>query len=73
LTARDLVGFGLVDGIIPEPPEGAHTDMDQAANSLRQTLRAALEELGKLSSRELIEQRYVKFRKMGNYFTEVTG
>jgi acetyl-CoA carboxylase carboxyl transferase subunit alpha len=73
LTAPDLVAFGLVDGIIPEPPEGAHTDMDQAAESLRGPLRAALAELGALSRQQLLEQRYVKFRRMGNFFTEGAG
>jgi acetyl-CoA carboxylase carboxyl transferase subunit alpha len=70
LTAPDLVAFGLVDGIIPEPPEGAHMDMDQAAESVRCALRAALAELGGLSREQLLEQRYVKFRRMGNFFTE---
>ena len=70
LTAQDLLGLGLVDAIIPEPPEGAHADADQAADSVRAALRAALAELGALSREQLLEQRYVKFRRMGNFFTE---
>jgi acetyl-CoA carboxylase carboxyl transferase subunit alpha len=68
LTAPDLLQLGLIDGIIPEPPEGAHTDPDAAAAALRDTLRGALEQLETLSPEELVEQRYSKFRQMGNFF-----
>ena len=70
LTAQDLLGFGLVDEIIPEPPEGAQADPDQAAGFVRDALRRALAELSGLSANELIEQRYAKFRAMGSFFTE---
>ncbi|MEK7407782.1 MAG: acetyl-CoA carboxylase carboxyltransferase subunit alpha [Acidobacteriota bacterium] len=70
LTAQDLLQFGLIDGIIPEPGEGAHTDADQTAKTLRETLRQALEELSGLTAAQLIEQRYEKFRRMGNFFSE---
>jgi len=68
LTAPDLLRLGLIDGIIPEPREGAHVDPDGAAAALRDTLRAALDQLGALSPDQLIEQRYAKFRQMGNFF-----
>ena len=68
LTAPDLLQLGLIDGIIPEPPEGAHTDADAAADAMRETLRSALEQLNSLSPEELVEQRYAKFRAMGNFF-----
>jgi acetyl-CoA carboxylase carboxyl transferase subunit alpha len=70
LTAQDLLGFGIIDEIIPEPSEGAHTDPDAAAENVRTALRESLAELAGLSATELIEQRYAKFRGMGNYFTE---
>jgi acetyl-CoA carboxylase carboxyl transferase subunit alpha len=69
LTAKDLLGFGLIDGIIAEPAGGAHENPDGAAEMLRRTLRTSLAELTKLSPKELVEQRYGKFRKMGNFFT----
>ena len=69
LTAKDLLGFGLIDGIIAEPGGGAHENPDGAAEMLRRTLRTSLAELSKLSAKELVEQRYSKFRKMGNFFT----
>ena len=45
MTAPDLLELGLIDGIVPEPGGGAHTDPEQAAESLRPTLRGALAEL----------------------------
>ncbi len=68
LTAQDLLKLGLIDGIIPEPPEGAHADPEAAAAALRETLRGALATLSRLSPEELVNQRYAKFRKMGNFF-----
>src|SRR5579862_6293323 len=69
LTAKDLHGFGLIDGIIAEPGGGAHENPEGAAEMLRRTLRTSLAELSKLSAKELVEQRYRKFRQMGNFFT----
>lgn len=73
LTAQDLMRLELIDGIIPEPPEGAQTDPDRAAEAIRETLRVALQELRPLTPQQLVEQRYVKFRKMGNFFTEASA
>jgi len=73
LTAEDLLNFGLIDGIIPEPPGGAQEDSDAAAELMRKKLRDALEELGRLSQRELVDQRYKKFRRMGNFFGVPAG
>ena len=70
LTAKDLRDFGVIDGIIAEPGGGAQADPEQAAESLRSTLRGALAELSGLDSRTLIDQRYEKFRHMGAFFTE---
>jgi acetyl-CoA carboxylase carboxyl transferase subunit alpha len=68
LTAPDLLGLGLIDGIIPEPPGGAHENADGAAELLRVRLRESLAELGQLSPEQLVQQRYAKFRAMGNFF-----
>src|SRR5579864_5538248 len=68
LTAEDLLSLGLIDGVIPEPAGGAHENPDAAAEMLRRKLRDSLEELGRLSEKELVEQRYMKFRRMGNFF-----
>ncbi len=68
ITAEDLLRLGLIDAIIPEPPGGAQEDWDAAAALLGKTLRDALAELGKLTPDELMQQRYTKFRRMGNFF-----
>jgi len=70
LTAQDLLELGLIDAIIPEPPGGAHHDPDLAAEQVRQVLKQALQELSGLSSTQLIEERYVKFRQMGSFFVD---
>jgi acetyl-CoA carboxylase carboxyl transferase subunit alpha len=73
MTASDLKSLALIDGIIPEPAEGAHTDMDRAAESVKQAIRTALEELSHQSPQQLIHDRYNKFRRMGNFFAEGKG
>lgn len=70
MTAPDLLELGLIDGIIPEPGEGAHADPDGAAEAVGGFLRSALEELSGVGPGELIEERYEKFRRMGSFFTE---
>ena len=68
LTAEDLLGFRLIDAIIPEPEGGAHEKPDLASESLRGVLISALDELGKMTPDQLVQQRYTKFRQMGNFF-----
>ena len=70
ITAPDLLNLGLIDGIIPEPGEGAHTDPDAAADAVRTTVRATLAELSSMTPKQLIDDRYDKFRRMGAFFTE---
>jgi acetyl-CoA carboxylase carboxyl transferase subunit alpha len=73
ITAGDLERLQLIDGIIPEPPGGAHEDHDRAADLLRQALAGALHELAHLSAEELVKQRYERFRNIGNFFEEQAG
>jgi acetyl-CoA carboxylase carboxyl transferase subunit alpha len=68
LTAEDLDQLGLIDTIIPEPEGGAQEDPEAAAENLRQALRHSLLDLAALSGEQLVEHRYAKFRKMGNFF-----
>jgi len=69
LTAEDLLQLGLIDGIIPEPAGGAHEDHDEAARLLKTHLVRSLDEMSGLSRDAAVQQRYEKFRKMGNFFT----
>jgi acetyl-CoA carboxylase carboxyl transferase subunit alpha len=70
MTAEDLLRLNVIDGIIPEAPEGAHNDPDFTAASVRETLKTALTELKGLTREQLIADRYTKFRQMGNFFHE---
>jgi acetyl-CoA carboxylase carboxyl transferase subunit alpha len=65
LTAQDLLSFGFIDEIIPEPPGGAHSNYDAAAEALDVKLKPVLDSLLKMTASELCEQRYQKFRRMG--------
>jgi acetyl-CoA carboxylase carboxyl transferase subunit alpha len=70
MTAADLLKMGLIDGIVAEPEGGAHLDPDVAIAEVGRTLRGVLEELSGLSGEQCIDERYEKFRKMGNFFNE---
>ena len=70
MTAADLLEIGLIDGIVAEPPGGAHLDPVAAANALRATLHEAVSELAAQSPEVLVKERFVKFRSMGSFFHE---
>jgi acetyl-CoA carboxylase carboxyl transferase subunit alpha len=65
LTAPDLRGLGVIDAIIDEPSGGAHRDHDHAARLLGDTLAPALDDLRRLTTPDLLEARYQKFRSIG--------
>ncbi len=69
LSAQDLSQLGIIDGLIPEPLGGAHNDPEAAAESLKKAILEAIGELVKIPIAELLEQRYQKFRALGQ-FTE---
>jgi len=68
LTAEDLSSLNLIDGIVPEPGDGAHEDWDAAAELLRKALVVQLAALEGLTPDQIVDHRYEKFRKMGNFF-----
>ncbi len=65
MTAQDLLGFGVIDDIIPEPDEGAHKNLRLTAQSVKLTIAGALEEL--TGRHDLAALRYQKYRAMGQY------
>jgi acetyl-CoA carboxylase carboxyl transferase subunit alpha len=69
ITAPDLMRLKLVDEIVSEPEGGAHTDHTSTAKLLAPVLLRALDELAGLSPEALLEQRYAKFRHMGQFFS----
>jgi len=67
LTARDLIELDVVDRIIDEPLGGAHNGRDEAMANVKRVLIEELEALVGLSSAELIERRYDRFRALGRF------
>lgn len=65
LTADKMLGFGLIDGIIPEPIGGAHWDYDEAARILKEYLKPVIRELKTKTSQDRVSTRIEKFGKMG--------
>jgi acetyl-CoA carboxylase carboxyl transferase subunit alpha len=59
--------LGVIDGIVPEPEAGAHTDPDEAAKLLGDSLQEALAELESLAPDDLKRRRRAKFRSLGVY------
>ena len=70
ITAPDLLGFGIIDGIIPEPPGGAHRDWEATATGLREALRQSLAALSDKTPDMLVNERYEKFRRIGAFEEE---
>ena len=67
ITAQDLLGFGVIDAIVAEPPGGAHTDHAAAAAALGAALSAQLSELDSLCVEDLVTQRAKRYRAVGAF------
>jgi len=65
LTASDLVGLKLVDGVIPEPRGGAHRDPEKAMQAVRAAILRELGELSLVPTGELLARRRAKYRHAG--------
>jgi len=70
MTSDDLLELKVIDGIIPEPAEGAHKDPILAAGAIKAALEANLAPLLKMPPDEIYAQRYKKFREIG-FFNEI--
>jgi len=67
LTAKDIIGLGVIDEIVKEPIGGAHLDHETTANNLKKAIARNLDELSGLSEDQLRESRYEKFRAMSRF------
>jgi acetyl-CoA carboxylase carboxyl transferase alpha subunit len=65
--AAHTLELGVIDGVVPEPPDGAHTDHDAAAALLQDAISMHLEELAEAPLEELLRARREKFRSMGRW------
>ena len=68
-TAEDVLAFGCVDAVVPEPNGGAHTDPARAAEILDEVLQWHLGDLQKMSTKDMIARRQKKFRNIAQFYT----
>jgi len=71
INGEDLIEFGIVDEIIPEPQGGAHKDPNSMGMEIKKVLSRRLKELSAFSSEEIIEKRYERFRRIGEYTEKI--
>ena len=67
LTAWDALEMEIIDDAVPEPQDGAHTDPDQSAMFLQESLIKTLAPLQGIPINRLLKRRHKKFRNMGEY------
>lgn len=67
LTADNMHGFGLIDGIIKEPSGGAHVHPEEMAKLLKRHIKKAIAELQEMDDEERINQRIEKYSRMGEF------
>ncbi len=72
MTAADQQALGVVDVVVPEPGEGAHTDHQETARRLRAVILEQLEVLSVIAVDALVETRYRRYRELGAY-TEIAA
>ena len=65
ITAQDLLRFGIIDGIVPEPPGGAHRDPEKVIAATGEAVSGALAALGNMSREQIKSARAEKFLAMG--------
>ncbi len=70
VTADHLLRFGIADDLVAEPPGGAHRDHDEAARRVGDAIAQQLQALAPLDGAQLAEDRYRKFRAIGEFTGE---
>jgi acetyl-CoA carboxylase carboxyl transferase subunit alpha len=70
VTADHLLRFGVVDELVPEPPGGAHRDPDESARRVGDAIERHLDALAPLDGAQLAEDRYRKYRAIGEFTGE---
>ncbi len=72
ITSTALYNLELIDKIIKEPPGGAHKNPEETALNIKKAILESISQLSKLPIKELLEQRYQKFRKIGEFTKKET-
>jgi acetyl-CoA carboxylase carboxyl transferase subunit alpha len=70
ISSEDLMTFNVINGIIKEPPGGAHTDPAATAASIREILIKDITELGGHNPSVLVRYRNQKIRNIGHWYEE---
>ena len=73
MTADDQVDLGVVDAVVAEPAEGAHTDHPATAAALKLAIVSAIRRLSEQDTSELLATRYARLRGMGAYLETGAG
>ena len=68
IDAFSLKSLGIIDGIIKEPIGGAHRDYDETTKNLKNAVVKKFRKLEKIEIEKLLENRYNKFRRIGEFF-----
>ena len=68
IDAFSLKSMGIIDGIINEPIGGAHRDYDEVARNMKSLIVKELKKLDKIEIEKLLENRYNKYRRIGEFF-----
>jgi acetyl-CoA carboxylase carboxyl transferase subunit alpha len=67
LTAQDLLQFGIIDKIVPEPIGGAHRDPQKTADNIKHVILEGIKDISGLSKDDMVKARYEKFRRIGRF------
>jgi acetyl-CoA carboxylase carboxyl transferase subunit alpha len=67
LTAEDLLAFGVIDEVVPEPSGGAHRNHAEMTRALKEAVLRHLSELRRFDAEERLDLRYEKFKSMGRF------
>lgn len=71
LTAQDLLGFGVIDDVIPEPIGGAHLNPKVVFKTVDRAIHRELEKYSRMSPEEVAKHRYKKFRAIDDKYLKV--
>ena len=64
LTSYDLQNFGIIDELIKEPKVGIENDFESVTAKIKTILIKQIQDIQKLSTSEMLEKRYEKYRNM---------
>ncbi|CDQ18284.1 acetyl-CoA carboxylase carboxyl transferase subunit alpha [Halobacillus karajensis] len=67
ITSYDLKKINIIDGVVPEVRGGAHRDIQTQAFEIEKVIKQSLDELSILKTEDLLEQRFVKYKNIGDY------